>query len=217
MADRPPAGEPWYLDADDYYVDPREADRHPLRQGDLLGPIEMGGERWAAAQIVQPTCELPKGSLRELMVLRVRGLDEIADERQRARVVTGWEESDGVFRVAFAHTFFLAPPPPGSDVPEAPLFSSFRELVRVDRALVDEGVRIAALTHDARVTFIRRALYFWFRYRFTIAQVRAFEAARIGSDPAFEGPRPDWAMRAHVDTSLPTPEGFPYPDAGVGA
>jgi hypothetical protein len=191
LADRPADAEPWYLDADDYYVEPAVADEYPLRQGDLVGPLEVEGEQWSVAQLIHPTCELPKPSAQELLVLRVRKLDEIADERQRRRMITGWEEKGGTFRVAFAHTFFLAPPPEAANVP---LFSSFRDIARVDRALIDARPRIAALTHDARVTFIRRALYFWFRYRFSLRQVRDFETARITADPTFPGPRPSWAQ-----------------------
>ena len=148
-------------------------------------------DRWPAALIVHPTCELPKASVREVQVARVRALNEIPDKRQQQMVVAGLAESGGVLRVAFAHTFFLAP------VPESPLdmpmWADLRDIRRARREQFSVAQRAAALTHDARVTFIRRYLYFRFRLSFSFADVRAWEAARIAADPAFAGPKPTWA------------------------
>lgn len=55
---------------------------------------------------------------------------------------------------------------------------------------------LAAITHDCRVTFIRRYMYFRFRLAFALDDVRAWEAKRIAADPAFEGPMPPWAKRS---------------------
>jgi hypothetical protein len=37
-------------------------------------------------------------------------------------------------------------------------------------------------------------LYFRLRWSLSFEQVRDMEAARIGADPAFAGPRPDWVV-----------------------
>ena len=46
------------------------------------------------------------------------------------------------------------------------------------------------MTHDARVTFIRRAVYFRYRILLALDDIRRWEATRIASDPAFAGSRP---------------------------
>jgi hypothetical protein len=179
----------WYLDASEYYV--IEADRaaYPLRQGDVLRGPTVGGERWVAAQVIHPTCELPKPAVGEIQVARVRRLDELADDFQRALVVAGYREVEGERRVAVANTFFL---PPWTRRGE-PCFANFRELATVPRSAVTTSRRLAAITHECRVTLIRRYLYFRFRLAFRIEDVRAWEAKRIAKGPAFEGPGPRWA------------------------
>ncbi|MGH2952184.1 MAG: hypothetical protein ACRDKX_09085 [Solirubrobacterales bacterium] len=182
----------WYLDAGDYYVPRRDADEHPLRQGDLLPGPTVAGERWFAAQLLHPTCELSKNAVRELQVARVRPLSELADDFQRSLVVAGYREVDGKRRVAVAHTFFLSP----WDDADEPCFSSFRELATVRRSAAKADRRLAAITHDCRVTLIRRYQYFRFRLAFGFDDVCRWETARIANDPAFEGPRPEWAPLA---------------------
>ena len=179
----------WYLDASQYYV--AEADRaeYPVRQGDVLRGSTVGGERWVAAQVIHPTCELPKPAVHEIQVARVRRLSELDDDFQRALVVAGYREADGERRVAVANTFFL---PPWSERGE-PGFVNLRELASVPRSAVTKSRRLAAITHECRVTLIRRYLYFRFRFAFRLEDVRAWEARRIANDPAFEGPRPSWA------------------------
>ncbi|MQA74334.1 MAG: hypothetical protein GEU88_08365, partial [Solirubrobacterales bacterium] len=179
----------WYLDAADYYVDPDELADYPLRQGDLIPGPTVGGERWLAAQIVHPTCELPKRAVREIQVARVRPLSDLEDDFQRSLVVAGYREIEGRRRVALASTFFLAPWEPGGE----PGFANFRELATVSRAAASKRGRLAAITHDCRLTFIRRYIYFRFRLAFGLDDVRAWEAHRIANDPSFEGPRPAWA------------------------
>jgi hypothetical protein len=71
--------------------------------------------------------------------------------------------------------------------------ANFCEIVAVPKECPEASDRLAAITHECRVTFIRRWLYFRFRLAFGIEQVRSWEAARIGADPAFAGPRPTWA------------------------
>lgn len=179
----------WYIDADDYYVAAEEAHRYPLRQGDLLAGPELDGERWHAAQLVHPTCELTKPTLKRVQLVRVRPLDELADDQLRALAVAGFSEDAGHRRVALAHTFFLPPPEQGSD----PAIANFREIASVDRALATSQARLGTLTHDCRVSFVRRWLYFRFRLAFSFEQVRAWEARRISADAEFTGPRPAWA------------------------
>jgi hypothetical protein len=176
----------FYLPAGEYWVPPDEASAYPLRQGDLLGPTTVAGELWTAALIVHPTCELAKRSVERIQVARVRLLSELADGRQRTAVVAGVSETGGALRVAFAHTFFVAPA-----TGDGPLWCDLRDIVQVPRDAL--AARVAAMTHDARVTFIRRYAYFRFRILLSFDQVRALEAARIAADPAFSGPRPAWA------------------------
>ena len=104
-----PSGENFYLRHDRYWVAPDEEADYPVRQGDLFADVEVAGERWPAALLIHPTCELPKVSVGRVQVARVHLLDELGDRGQRARVVAGLSvETNGV-RIRFAHTFFLAP------------------------------------------------------------------------------------------------------------
>jgi hypothetical protein len=187
-----PASDAWYLAAEEYWVPAGDADQYPVRQGDVFGPLRIAGAEWAAAQIVHPTCELGKRSVKEIQIVRVRPLFEIADPKQQARVAAGFEEKQLQIRPAFAHTFFLAP----AEHPEVlaePGYSNLREVALVDRSHFTPDARVAAMTHDARVTFIRRKLYFRYRIALPLSEVRRLEANRISNDASFEGPKPDWA------------------------
>jgi hypothetical protein len=179
----------WFLQADEYFVPPGSAEEYPIRQGDLVAGPEIAGERWVAAQIVHPTCELAKSSVRSIQLVRVRPLADLPDDFMRSLVVAGYRESGGERRVAVAHTFFL--PPWKAD--GEPCFANFRELVALPREELELDQRLAAITHDCRATFIRRWLYFRFRLAFNLEQVRRWEAARIAADPDFSGPKPAWA------------------------
>lgn len=176
----------WYPRADEYWVDPGEAIAYPPRQGDLFPATDTPYGRWDACQLIHPTCELVKPAVAEVQVVRVRPLDEIADVNQRAAVVAGFRERGGVLHVAYAHTYFLAP------AGEGPLFANFREVALVPKAQLLER-RLRAMTHDARLTFIRRAIYFRYRVLIGLDDIRRWEATRIANDPAFGGPRPAWA------------------------
>lgn len=180
----------WYLEADRYFVPPGDAEDHPIRQGDLVAGPEVAGERWLAAQIAHPSCELAKSTVKAVQVVRVRPLADLDDDFLRGLVVAGYNERDGERRVALAHTFFLPPWDPNGE----PCFANFRELATIPRESPELEGRLAAITHDCRVTFIRRWLYFRFRLAFGFDQVRAWEATRIAADPAFAGPRPAWAL-----------------------
>lgn len=186
-----PSGENFYLRHDRYWVAPGEQADYPVRQGDLFADIEVAGERWPAALLLHPTCELSKPSVDRVQVARVQLLDELRDRGQRARVVAGLSvESDGV-RVQFAHTFFVAPADHGGLA--EPMFANLRDIALIGRERFSPDRRAAVMTHNARVTLIRRYLYFRFRVLTSFEEVRALEAARIRADPAFAGPRPDWA------------------------
>lgn len=185
-----PAGDGWYLAAPDYWMAPDGAADMPVRQGDLFGPCRVGRQRWAGALLVHPTCEVVKPAVASLQVVRVRPLSDVASESMQRRVVAGWHERGGSIRVAFANTFFLAPAPPGLD---APMFADFREVALLPRGELQPARRVAAMTHDCRVALIRRKIYFRYRWLLSFRQVRELEALRIGSDPEFAGPRPEWA------------------------
>jgi hypothetical protein len=178
----------WYLDADEYYVSPGDLNDYPVRQGDVIEGPTVDGETWLAAQIVHPTCELAKTSVTQIQTVRVRPLSDLNDDFLRSLVVTGYNERNGERRVAVAHTFLLPPWEEGVE----PCFASFREIARVPHEKAEAAERLAAITHDCRVAFIRRWLYFRFRLAFTFDQVRSWEAARISADPTFAGPKPAW-------------------------
>lgn len=181
----------WYMHRSRYWVAPEQAPDHPVRQGDLFADVQAQDGSWNAALIVHPTCELGKTSVKEIQVARVHRLAALPDVAQRARVQAGFQEREGNVMVAFAHTFFVAPVP-GSTLAE-PMWADLRDIASSPRDQFDASKRVGALSHDARVTFIRRYLYFRFRLALRFEQVRDLEAARIGADPAFSGPRPDWA------------------------
>lgn len=187
----PSSSGTWYVHRSAYWVSPEQAADYPIRQGDLFGPVQVGSESWGAAIIVHPTWELGKASVAEVQVARVLSMSALPDDRQRVAAQAGFSERDGQVRVAFAHTFFVAPVS-GSHLAEA-MWVNLREIAPAARGQFTLQARVGALTHDARVTLIRRYLYFRFRLALSFEQVRNLEAARIRADPAFQGPKPDWA------------------------
>jgi hypothetical protein len=180
----------WYLRAEDYYAAPDDASEHPWRQGDVFGEITVGSDHWQACQLVHPTCEVGKPSVAELQVVRVHAISEVSPSDQ-ARITVGSQEKDGRLVVAFAHTFFLAPVSTQADVP---LFANLRDVAQVSKEQLQQASRLAALTQDCRVRFIRRKLYFRYRMLFSVQQVQDWEAMRIAADPTFNGPRPTWPV-----------------------
>jgi hypothetical protein len=72
------------------------------------------------------------------------------------------------------------------------MWANLRELGLAARDQFSVERRVGALTHDARVTLIRRHLYFRFRLAISFKQVRELEAARIRADRTFAGPRTGW-------------------------
>lgn len=185
----------WYPLAEEYYVDNPDSDDFPVRQGDLMmtpdGVVDASGQPWYACQLVHPTCEVPKASVTELHVIRVRSLSSVGAKDQEA-IIRGLEYKDGSPRIAWANTFFL-PPIGGLD---QPMFSDFRAVMRVPKSGLDVARRIAALSHDTRVAFIRRKLYWEQRWMLHLEDVRSLEASRIRADGAFAGPKPEWAQPA---------------------
>jgi hypothetical protein len=180
-----------YPDAGLYYISPADAGAYPVRQGDLFPAIEVGEEKWSACQLVHPTCELAKASVKNVQVIRVRPFTALPDDHARARVAAGLEEVDGQIRVAYAHTFFLAPVS-GTAHHDQPMFSDFRDVTLVDREGLLGMKRVAAMTHDLRLYFIRRKIYFRYRFRLGIDAVIDLERMRIRGDPDFVGPKPTW-------------------------
>lgn len=180
----------WYLNIADYYVPQASSGAHPSRQGDIFA-APSGLETWTACQLIHPTCDLAKASVNRVQIIRVYSLDAIADEKQKSGICAGWVEKDGKVQVAYANTFFLAPI--ATLAGDIPLFADFRQMeMAVKNSLLER--RVAALTHEARVSFMRRELYFRYRLRFSFDEVKSWEAARIAVDPHFEGPRPTWAL-----------------------
>jgi hypothetical protein len=183
----------WYVHRDAYWAPADQAGEYPVRQGDLFGDVQVAaGESWDAALIVHPTCELSKKAVARVQVARVRPLSALPDDSQRAAVQAGFRERDGRLAVAFAHTFFVAPVA-GSSL-DRPMWADLRDIGLADREQFSAEQRVGSLTHDARVTFIRRYLYFRFRLALGFTEIRELEAARIAADPAFHGPTPDWAI-----------------------
>jgi len=181
-------GVTWYVHRSAYWVPPEQVADHPVRQGDLFGPVQVGSERWEAAIIVHPTCELGKASVAEVQVAPVLSMSALPDDRRRVAVQAGFSERDGQVRVAFAHTFFVAPVP-GSHLAE-PMWANLRHIAPAARGQFTPKARVGALTHDARVTFIRRYLYFRFRLALSFEQVRDLEAARSARTPPSRGRSP---------------------------
>jgi hypothetical protein len=181
--------DPWYPPASEYYVSSAETQLYPPRQGDLFGPIEVNGKTHAMLQLVHPTCEIGKPAVEQVQVCATHSLVDLPNNNERSWVVAGMRERDGRFLVAQAHTFYL----PSTESEAAGRYSNFRQMLLVDRDAIDESTRLAAITHDCRVHFIRRWLYFRFRIPLSVAQVRELEAERIRGDVNFVGPRPAWA------------------------
>lgn len=158
----------------------------------MLAPqavMDSKGKPWDACQVIHPSCEITaKTEPPKLHVVRVRLLSAVQQKHQRA-IVRGFNDVDGSPRIAWANTFFLPP----ADGVSVPMFSDFRQVARVDRSELMADRRIAALTHDARVFFIRRKLYWEQRWMLSLADVYCLERSRIGNDDAFIGTKPPWA------------------------
>ena len=185
----------WYPLQENYYAE-SELARIPVRQGDLIEPgsicLDSRGRSWHGCIVVHPSCEVVTGKADRVQVCRVRRLQDHRGKYQQMIVRGETTGDDGQPRIAMSHTFFL-PPARQSGSFSVPMFADLREVAMLPKAEVTSDHRVAALTHDARVHFIRRSLYWRQRWFVSLNDVRDLEAVRIGSDPNFEGPRPDWA------------------------
>lgn len=188
--------DPWYPPAADYFVPLEEDDQYPVRQGDVFGPPPWldadGPEDWVGSIVVHPSCELNKAQPDQLQVARIHAMAELPHEFEQASVAYGFRENDGVVSIAFAHTFWLPPAADTGPLSE-PCFVNFREILNVTRDHLAQDRRVRAMTHEARLYFIRRKIYFRYRWNIALADVRRTEAQRIKGDSTFEGPRPVWA------------------------
>lgn len=195
--------EAWYPNPGAYWVPAAEADAWPYRYGDLFHapatdahgtPLTgAAGAPWEAVMTYSPSCELatkakPTDTVEVVRVLRLDTQDPAAAQR----IIVGWEEKDAVISIAFAHTIFLAAVP-SHPTHDHPMFANLKATTRVTVSDLHESGRIAALTHDARVSVIRRDLYYRYRWILPTSEVKAVEQARISTDPHFAPPRPDWA------------------------
>ena len=192
----------WYPAPDQYWVIPPADDARPSRYGDLYRapatsatgqPLTSGdGRPWLAVLVLTPSCELISKAKDDAAVEVARVLPLAAQApKPAAAIVAGWQEQESRVAVAYANMIFLA------GVPHAPghddgMFADLRQTVRVRLGDLREAGRIAALDHDARVSVIRRELYYRYRWLVATDDVRALEAARISHDPHFTEPRPPW-------------------------
>jgi hypothetical protein len=185
------SADSWYPRDEDYWFDPATADAQPLRMGDLVG-VELEG--WFAGLVTHPTCEIPKRRTQQIQVVRVRRLDDLGEASQQERIILGFEVKEGAPRPAFAHTFYVAPVTSGADrTYERAMYADFNDVALAAKVSV---LGIASMTHDCRLSLIRRKIYYRYRWLVDIEDVRRWEAHRISNDPRFPDPRPDWAPLA---------------------
>lgn len=189
----PSWSEGWYPAVEGYYVTEPDPALYPVRQGDLMLPPEetpiSSKKPWLACLVVHPSCDLgAKSHPSDLQVVRVLALRS-ASEKSRPDIVLGMRKVDGEARVASANTFFL---PPVARLHE-PMYADFHQPARIPRAELSVDRRVAALTHNARLYFIRRKLYWEQRWFMALEDVLGFEKVRIAGDSAFVGDKPEWA------------------------
>ena len=185
----------WYPLADTYY-ETSDLPAIPVRQGDLLltpdGCTDSKGKPWHGCVVVHPSCEVITGKSDRIHVCRVRPLKNLGKKSQPAVVKGETVDDEGVARISHAHTFFLPPAAPSGPF-ATPMFVDFREIETSKPTETTPERRIAALTHDTRLYFIRRHLYWQQRWMLPLESIRQLEAERIAGDPYFQGPRPSWA------------------------
>lgn len=80
-------------------------------------------------------------------------------------------------RVARLNLVFLAPVP-GSPTHDQPMFTVFREPMRLPLSDLKPVGRLAAMAHDARVAVLRRDALFGYRGKLSLDQVFALERTR---------------------------------------
>lgn len=201
----------WY--PKQYWVAKEEASKRPPRCGDLFNaPLTdrtgrpLSFERadpatgqvkqvpWFGAFILSPSCELgakaKEGS--PIQIARVKSASSV-DPADRAKIVTGWSQAADRPVIAFAYLAYLAPVT-FSKTHNEEMFVDYHETAWVNSQDLFGAGRIAALDHDARVSLIRREIYYKYRWLLATSDVRAAEASRISNDPDYQGPKPDWAQ-----------------------
>lgn len=184
-----------YPESNTYYVTDG-VERYPVRQGDLLTPSpqfqERLGKKWHALAVVHPSCEIITTKAQTIQVCRVLRL-ESQSANLRPLIVQGTQTDEaGEPRIAMSHTFYF-PALASGDLVEEPLLADFRQVTSIPSAEASRDYRLAALTHEARVCFIQRSLYWRQRWYLSLSQVQELEKDRISHDYEFEGPRPEWA------------------------
>lgn len=189
----------WYPPAGGYWVPAGEAGDYPLRYGDVVATPDLDvcrtgkGHLWSHLLVLHPSCELGAKAAAdtEVVVARVNKVTDMGAQ-QRAQLRVGFAERDGELVVAHANTFWM-PPLTGQD-DDTDWYADFRRPQRVPLDALRSAGREAAMTHDTRVYLIRRELYFRYRWLTPVEDIRQLEATRIGGDPDFVGPRPEWAQ-----------------------
>ncbi len=202
----------WYPQK--YWVDKNEAKNRPSRYGDLFNtpPLDRSGmplsfertntntntgqiERlpWFGALVLSPSCELGAKSKpgSPVLIARVKNAHSV-DPGDLAKIVAGWKRGSEGAVVAFAHFAYVAPVTFSKTHNEV-MFIDYHDTAWVKSEDLISAKRIAALDHDARVSLIRREIYYKYRWLLSTSEVRRAEAARISNDASFIGTRPTWA------------------------
>lgn len=167
---------------------------YPLRYGDLFATPDnkacrdSKGAPWHAVIALHPSCELQsKGAPLGVNVARVRLLKSVSIP-QRAEIVAGVVAVGLEMRVARVNTAYIAGTPDDYASHHDDMFADLRETTRVPR---ESLVRIAPMSHDARLALLKRDTYFRFRWNVDLEIVVRLEQNRILSGE-FPGPTPDW-------------------------
>lgn len=200
------ASDAWYPAPDNYWVAPPDDEGRPSRYGDLFRAPAVGAggqplvnsdkQPWLAVLVLTPSCELISKAKNGATVEVARVLPLAAQDPTPAKaIITGWQEKDSRITVAYASTVFLAGVPHVDSHVEA-MFADLKQTVRVPLGELRAAGRVAALDHNARVSVIRREIYYRYRWLVSTEDVRALEAERISHDPHFTEPRPPWGELA---------------------
>jgi hypothetical protein len=192
-----------------FWVPPAETAVYPWRYGDLVAtPADAGrhqtvdskGRPWRALMLTHPSCELgAKGAPNGVQAVRVYWLREVG-QRQGAEIMAGFTEVDGLTRVARAHQVYLAPVPGHAKLEER-MYADLRQSVRIPDEDLRTAGRVGAASHDARLSILRRDVYFRYRWALGMKDVLALERSRIEADTNFAGPLPQWVAGADPGTS----------------
>ena len=149
---------------------------------------------WFGAFILSTSCELGAKAKEGIpvQIARVKNLAGV-NPADCAKIVTGWSQGSSGPTIAFAYFAYLAPVAFSKNHNEE-MFVDYHETVWVNSQDLLGARRVAALDHDARVSLIRREIYYKYRWLLATSDVRAAEAYRISNDPDYQGQKPDWAQ-----------------------